>query len=93
MYIFLWICLILFISSLTAIIYSIYRIRNRQHDVPLDYVLDVDNGIQKILKQSSKFLKNVFGFIILGCVSLYRMIAHALKNHTFIQKIFQKIEL
>jgi hypothetical protein len=72
--------------------YHVYRQANLQSDIDEDYTIDIDQSITDFLREGGRKTKKTFGFVILGTISLYKILIHRIKNNNLVQKIFDKIQ-
>lgn len=72
-----------------------YIIKNASNQTQAlnDFTVDIDQVIHDFLRRGGKRVKNTVGFIVLGVVSLYRIIAIRVAKFNFIQRILEKIQL
>lgn len=92
MNILLYISILLLVLSGGGIAYIIKKAIH-QSDLSDQYTIDIDQVIHEFLRRGGKSVKNTFGFIILGILSLYRIIATRIAKVNIIQRVLEKIQL
>jgi hypothetical protein len=88
----LYISILLLILSLGGIVYVIKK-ANKENELSQEYTTDIDQVLHDFLRSGGKRVKNTFGFIILGILSLYRIISSRIAKINIIQKVLEKIQL
>lgn len=80
------------IISLIIIGYIYHKHRNENTTEHEELVIDADTYIHQTLRKGGKVLKNTSGFIVLGMLSLYKILLQQIRKNKLTQKIFNKLQ-
>ena len=87
----LYISILLLILSIGGMVYIIKK-ASTQTTLSEDYNIDIDQVINDFLRAGGKRVKNTIGFIILGIISLYRIVVARISKINIVQKILEKTQ-
>lgn len=88
--------LLLIISIFVALfslwrMWTIYNTAKHRGFVSDDYIIDIDESTEQTLRTGGRTIKKLIGFIIVGSISLIKIIQSKIRTMKIFQKIFDRL--